>query len=165
MNIYHYDPLTFEFLSVSQAVADPLEDDRFLIPAFATSVAVTLSDEPGFTICFNSDIGVWEHVEDHRGKTIYSTSTKEESVVDFLGCIPVGFSLVKPSEFDLWVDGAWVEDKQAKADKLASEYKHMRRAEYPPMEDYLDGVVKGDQAQIDKYIADCQAVKAKYPKP
>jgi hypothetical protein len=24
--------------------------------------------------------------------------------------------------------------------------------------------VKADQAQIDKYIADCQAVKAKYPK-
>jgi hypothetical protein len=43
-------------------------------------------------------------------------------------------------------------------------YKRNRAAEYPPMTDYLDGVVKGDQAQIDKYIADCQAVKAKYPK-
>ena len=40
-----------------------------------------------------------------------------------------------------------------------------RRNEYPPMADYLDGVVKGDQAQIDAYIAACQAVKAKYPKP
>jgi len=28
----------------------------------------------------------------------------------------------------------------------------------------LDGIVKGDQAQIDKYIADCLAVKEKYPK-
>ena len=43
-------------------------------------------------------------------------------------------------------------------------YKAKRAAEYPPMTDYLDGIVKGDQAQIDKYIADCQAVKAKYPK-
>jgi hypothetical protein len=43
-------------------------------------------------------------------------------------------------------------------------YTQKRIAEYPPMADYLDGVVKGDQAQIDKYIADCQAVKAKYPK-
>jgi hypothetical protein len=43
-------------------------------------------------------------------------------------------------------------------------YSELRAAEYPPMTDYLDGVVKGDQAQIDKYIADCQAVKAKYPK-
>jgi hypothetical protein len=46
----------------------------------------------------------------------------------------------------------------------ANAYKSKRAAEYPPMTDYLDGVVKGDQAQIDKYIADCQAVKAKYPK-
>jgi hypothetical protein len=43
-------------------------------------------------------------------------------------------------------------------------YAEKRAVEYPPMTDYLDGVVKGDQAQIDKYIADCLAVKAKYPK-
>ena len=50
---------------------------------------------------------------------------------------------------------------QAEADK----YKQLRAAEYPPITDYLDGVVKGDQAQIDAYVAACQAVKAKYPKP
>ena len=43
-------------------------------------------------------------------------------------------------------------------------YKAKRQAEYPPITDYLDGMVKGDQAQIDKYIADCLSVKAKYPK-
>jgi hypothetical protein len=43
-------------------------------------------------------------------------------------------------------------------------YIAKRQAEYPSFIDYLDGVVKGDQAQIDKYIADCNAVKAKYPK-
>ena len=46
----------------------------------------------------------------------------------------------------------------------AHAYIAKRAAEYPPITDYLDGVVKGDQAQIDKYIADCLAVKAKYPK-
>lgn len=46
----------------------------------------------------------------------------------------------------------------------AHAYIAKRQAEYPPMTDYLDGVAKGDQAQIDKYIADCNAVKAKYPK-
>jgi hypothetical protein len=46
----------------------------------------------------------------------------------------------------------------------AHAYIAKRAAEYPSFIDYLDGVVKGDQAQIDKYIADCQAVKAKYPK-
>ena len=46
----------------------------------------------------------------------------------------------------------------------AHAYIGKRAAEYPPITDYLDGVVKGDQEQIDKYIADCKAVKAKYPK-
>ena len=46
----------------------------------------------------------------------------------------------------------------------AHAYIAKRAAEYPPITDYLDGVVKGNQVQIDKYIADCQAVKAKYPK-
>jgi hypothetical protein len=42
--------------------------------------------------------------------------------------------------------------------------KANRAKEYPDFKDYLDGIVKGDQLQIDKYIADCLAVKAKYPK-
>jgi hypothetical protein len=44
-------------------------------------------------------------------------------------------------------------------------YIAKRAAEYPPYSDYLDGVVKGNQTQIDAYIAACQAVKTKYPKP
>lgn len=44
-------------------------------------------------------------------------------------------------------------------------YAEKRANEYPPITDYLDGVVKGDQAQIDAYISACLAVKAKYPKP
>lgn len=44
------------------------------------------------------------------------------------------------------------------------DYAYLRLKEYPPITDYLDGVVKGDQAQIDAYIAACLAVKAKYPK-
>ena len=59
-----------------------------------------------------------------------------------------------------------ITDAEAEAlrPKTTLTYAQKRAAEYPPMADYLDGVVKGDQAQIDKYIADCQAVKTKYPK-
>ena len=52
---------------------------------------------------------------------------------------------------------------QAEYDAL--EYQRLRKPEYPPIEDYVDGIVKGDQDQIDAYIAACQAVKEKYPKP
>ena len=43
-------------------------------------------------------------------------------------------------------------------------YVDKRKNEYPPIEDYIDGVVKGDQTQIDEYIQKCLEVKAKYPK-
>jgi len=94
---------------------------------------------------------------------------------------------ILPEQFQLWgLDVHWmaeeyntpenmaiVEDVIANYETLAAEYqsclnavayKTKRAAEYPPMEDYLDGIVKGDQAQIDKYIVDCLAVKEKYPK-
>ena len=58
-------------------------------------------------------------------------------------------------QIDISAVNAWI-DPEA--------YKDKRKAEYPPFTDYLDGIAKGDQAQINKYIADCQAVKAKYPK-
>jgi len=54
---------------------------------------------------------------------------------------------------------------QSAAHQASLSYAQKRAAEYPPMADYLDGVVKGDQAQIDGYVSACLAVKAKYPKP
>jgi hypothetical protein len=42
--------------------------------------------------------------------------------------------------------------------------KANRANEYPDFKEYLDGIVKGDNAQIQKYINDCLAVKVKYPK-
>lgn len=46
-----------------------------------------------------------------------------------------------------------------------TQYQRDRKQEYPLIEDYIDGVVKGDQTQIDEYIQKCIAVKLKYPKP
>ena len=43
-------------------------------------------------------------------------------------------------------------------------YAQKRAAEYPDAKDYLDGIVKGDQAQVQAYIDACLAVKAKYTK-
>lgn len=58
---------------------------------------------------------------------------------------------------------AEVDRLQAEVDAKA--YQELRAKEYPPIENYIDGVVKGDQAQIEAYINACLAVKAKYPKP
>lgn len=47
---------------------------------------------------------------------------------------------------------------------VKTDYSKLRRTEYPDFRDYLDGFVKGDQAQIQAYVDACNAVKAKYPK-
>lgn len=47
----------------------------------------------------------------------------------------------------------------------AEQYKRQRVAAYPPIEDYIDGIVKGDEKQVEEYILACLAVKARYPKP
>lgn len=53
---------------------------------------------------------------------------------------------------------------EAKKKRAEAERAEIRKAEYPPVADYIDGLVKGDQAQMDAYVAACQAVKIKYPK-
>jgi hypothetical protein len=40
----------------------------------------------------------------------------------------------------------------------------LRKESYPPMADYLDAIVKGDDVQRQQYLDACLAVKAKYPK-
>lgn len=56
-------------------------------------------------------------------------------------------------------------DNNAVEALVASEaYKDQRANEYPDFRDYLDGIVKGDDAQVQAYIDACLAVKAKYPK-
>tara|TARA_R110000868_G_scaffold403824_2_gene681470 strand:+ start:726 stop:992 length:267 start_codon:yes stop_codon:yes gene_type:complete len=47
----------------------------------------------------------------------------------------------------------------------APAYKELRAAAYPPVADYLDAIIKGDEAQVRAYKDACLAVKAKYPKP
>ena len=79
---------------------------------------------------------------------------------DYSGLTWMDESIEVPSEESLVAEVARL---QAEYDAL--EYQRLRVHEYPDMADYLDGIVKGDQAQVDAYIAACLAVKEKYPKP
>jgi hypothetical protein len=59
-------------------------------------------------------------------------------------------------------EAAWAAEQAALA---ATEYQRQRAAAYPPITDYIDGIVKGDTTQVQAYIDACLAIKAKYPKP
>lgn len=62
-----------------------------------------------------------------------------------------------------------ITDAEAEAIRLSKiippTYQQLRSAAYPPISDYLDGIVKADLKQQQTYIDDCLAVKEKYPKP
>jgi len=47
---------------------------------------------------------------------------------------------------------------------VARTISDLRKNAYPPVADYLDGIVKGDQAQMQAYVDACLIVKARYPK-
>ena len=85
-------------------------------------------------------------------KAIYKLYPQVVTVDDEAGAFDKDGNKV---EIDLAAVNAW-QDPNA--------YKYARAKEYPSITDYIDGVVKGDQAQMDKYITDCLAVKLKYPK-
>jgi hypothetical protein len=63
----------------------------------------------------------------------------------------------------------WIAEQQVFAaireEKAKTQYQRDRSEEYPSINNYVDGIVKGDQAQVQAYIDACLAVKAKYPKP
>lgn len=85
-------------------------------------------------------------------KAIYALYPQVVTIDDGTGAFDKDGNKV---EIDLAAVNAWID---------IDAYKTKRKAEYPSVTDYLDGLVKNDQAQMDKYIADCLAVKAKYPK-
>jgi hypothetical protein len=75
------------------------------------------------------------------------------------GLVP--FTTEEETEFDALA----LQYEARQAESTRTEYQRKRAAEYPSINDYVDGIVKGDQAQVQAYIDACLAVKAKYPKP
>ena len=67
-------------------------------------------------------------------------------------------------------NGAWVfedipqPDPDPIPDVEELDYAGKRIQEYPSIFEYIDGIVNGNQDQVDAYIAACKAVKLKYPK-
>ena len=66
-----------------------------------------LKEKDGFVSVW--DGSKWEYKENHLGKTIYNTETKESKTVDYVGEIQQGWTLLEPIEFGTWNGTAWVD--------------------------------------------------------
>jgi hypothetical protein len=102
--------------------------------------------------------------------------TKQINIVDaILTLKPNAQWVLKGNEY---TGLEWLDDVQTKPteeeinteierliqEDIRTQYQRDRAKEYPSFLEYLDGIVKGDAEQVQKYIDDCLAVKAKYPK-
>lgn len=65
MKIYHYHPITGEFMGQGLADPDPMTPGGYLIPAHATTSAPP-PPMAGFALVFAG--GLWSRVADHRGE-------------------------------------------------------------------------------------------------
>ncbi len=100
---------------------------------------------------------------------------EDETPIESVYVIPAYCTTIEPYfnpsvEDAFFIDGEWQleeikpEIKPEVEPPHVPDYKELRAKEYPAMVDYMDGLVKGDAYQMKKYVDDCLAVKAKYPK-
>lgn len=101
---------------------------------------------------------------------------KSEPEIESVFIVPSYSTLTPPPELKenqeaIFVKDEWtvidvVEEKEEeKKPEPELTYAQKRASSYPNVYDYIDGVVKNDKAQMKKYVDECLAVKAKYPKP
>ena len=101
------------------------------------------------------------YTKEKLGDTFYKVTTIIDEVEHTFNCV-----VANDTEADLDELVQWnIDNLNTPPVIYQPTYADKRKAEYPPIENYIDGVVKGDQTQIDNYITECLAVKAKYPKP
>ena len=109
--VYVFDSETNEYKS-SHKNTFLIEYKQFKIKENETIIKPLINKE-NFAVCFNKDKQEWEYKEDNRNKIVYSTITKEASIIDYLGVIKDDFTLLVPNEFDKWENSSWVIDENA----------------------------------------------------
>ncbi|HFS8186069.1 TPA: tail fiber assembly protein, partial [Providencia stuartii] len=155
---YIADPTTREYLNAN------MEYIYFdvSVSAGAYTDAPELPTKTGFAVVRSEDGSKWEIVTDNRGKTAYSTETRQPIEVDFIGDLPETLTLLEPkTEFDAWNGKKWVTDTEAQKAALiaqAEQEKSQRLDEANNMLTYLQDSIDTGLA-TDEEAAALQAWK------
>ncbi|USR60671.1 tail fiber assembly protein [Lelliottia amnigena] len=119
---YYFDHITGEYTGWS----DEFINMGVSMPGCSTDIDPG-EEISGFAMVFTGK--QWEKREDHRGITVYATTDRKASVVDYIGEIREGFTAIAPStHYDKWTGGRWVTDAVEKtaADIAAAESDRQR---------------------------------------
>jgi hypothetical protein len=130
MVIYHYDR-SGEFLMAGEAKPSPADGTNpdgspkaWLIPMNATSIQPPKLGL-GEAALFDEEKKSWYVMEDHRGKAVWSTTDMRAHLMEVLGPVPEGYTLLPcPGPLSRWDGEKWVDD----VEKLEAQARGQRNA-------------------------------------
>lgn len=139
------------------------------LPANCTDIEPPAT-ESGSVAVFDSGKGEWSIVEDHRGQTVYDTSTAEAIYISELGSLPDNSTSVSPAvDYPKWNGSEWVQDadalKKGMQEKAESKRQELQTAANDTIADWrtelqLDTISDDDKASLVKWMAYIKALKA-----
>jgi len=108
----------YQYWYESEATKCKIEEDVYYMPANSTKIKPNFVD--GYVSIFDEAKQEWNNVIDNRGKTVYNIVGGSPYIVDYLGEIKEGFTLIEPTSiYDVnFVDGKWVTDRTGKLREL-----------------------------------------------
>ncbi|EBL0005503.1 tail fiber assembly protein [Salmonella enterica] len=158
IKVYNLRSDTNEFIGAGDAYIPPHTG----LPANCTDIAPP--DIPDSHIAvFDAETETWRLHEDHRGETVYDTTTGNQVYISELGPLPENVTSVSPDgEYQKW-DGkakVWVKDEAAEtaarlreAEGTKSRLLQMASEKIAPLQDAVDLDIATDdeKAQLDEW--------------
>ncbi|EIC3683962.1 tail fiber assembly protein [Salmonella enterica subsp. enterica serovar Dublin] len=156
IKIFNLRSDTNEFIGSGDAYIPPHTG----LPANCTDIAPP--DIPSSHIAvFDAETQTWSLQEDHRGETVYDTTTGNQVYISELGPLPENVTSVSPDgEYQKWDGKAWVKDEAAEkaaqlrqAEETKSRLLQMASEKIAPLQDAVDlGIATDDEkARLDEW--------------
>ncbi|ENQ8144812.1 tail fiber assembly protein [Salmonella enterica] len=156
IKIFNLRSDTNEFIGAGDAYIPPYTG----LPANCTDIAPP--DIPASHIAvFDAETQTWSLHEDHRGETVYDTTTGNQVYISEPGPLPENVTSVSPDgEYQKWDGKAWVKDAAAEiaaqlrqAEETKKRLLQMASEKIAPLQDAVDlGIATDDEkAQLDEW--------------
>ncbi|HBJ6429519.1 phage tail protein [Salmonella enterica subsp. enterica serovar Veneziana] len=156
IKIFNLRSDTNEFIGAGDAYIPPHTG----LPANCTDVAPPEIPTSHIAI-FDAETQTWTLHEDHRGETVYDTTTGNQVYISEPGPLPENVTSVSPDgEYQKWDGKAWVKDEAAEkaaqlrqAEETKSRLLQMASGKIAPLQDAVDlGLATDDEkVQLDEW--------------
>ncbi|EEG3119741.1 tail fiber assembly protein [Salmonella enterica subsp. enterica] len=156
IKIFNLRSDTNEFIGAGDAYIPPHTG----LPANCTDVAPPEIPTSHIAV-FDAETETWSLHEDHRGDTVYDTTTGSQVYISAPGPLPENVTSVSPDgEYQKWDGKAWVKDEAAEtaarlreAEGTKSRLLQMASEKIAPLQDAVDlGLATDDEkAQLDEW--------------